>query len=116
VGLGVTFGVSVTTTAAAHQRCVVVTLEKTMFTRNLHDGIQSLYRFQNGYGASVVRHSGSYGGKEGLYKLAVIRFTSDCIEDYVLTYNTPITDDVIGHLTKDDVDTLLEQIRDLEQP
>lgn len=34
----------------------------------LFDGVQRLYRFVNGYGASVVRHFGSYGVRVKLDK------------------------------------------------
>lgn len=49
---------------------------------------QRIYKFPNGYGASVVQASWAYGGHE----LAVLHNDSIC-------YDTPITDDVIGHLT-----------------
>lgn len=73
-------------------------------------GVQKRYRFKNGYGASVVRTPFSYGGAEGLWELAVIQYNEDKI---LLTYDTPITDDVIGYLTDDDVDKLLSQIEAL---
>ncbi len=40
----------------------------------LYEGFQSVYRFPNGYGASVVCYAGSHGGKDGLFELAVIKF------------------------------------------
>lgn len=76
-------------------------------------GIQRVYRFANGFGASVVRFAYSYGGPEGLWELAVIRFTGPKDDDYELTYDTPITSDVEGRLTEDDVDALLAKIEKL---
>ena len=71
------------------------------------DGVGYEYKFDNGYGASVVSHSGSYGGNKGLYELAVLDSTGD------LCYSTPITEDVIGHLTSDKVIELLNRIKSL---
>lgn len=67
-------------------------------------GEQHLYRFGNGYGASVVRGPYSYGGDNGLFELAVITFDGD---EWELTYETPITGDVLGHLTVAEVAELL---------
>lgn len=82
-------------------------------------GEQNLYRFDNGYGASVVRFeymgAHSYGGEQGLWELAVLRFTGDGIDDCEITYSTPVTDDVIGWLDDDAVQEKLRQIRDLSK-
>ena len=77
------------------------------------DGIQHLFRFDNGYGASVVKHHGSYGSYEDLWELAVIRFDDHAA--WYLTYDTPITNDVEGFLKDKDVRNLLKQIRDLQK-
>lgn len=74
------------------------------------NGTQRLYRFDNGYGASVVRFSGSYGNEYGLWELAVIKWSG---ESYELTYDTPVTDDVIGWLSDDEVQDNLGKIRGL---
>lgn len=110
-------------------------------------GVRYVFRFENNYGASVVKHLGSYGYDEDLWELAVIRFGKYdelCIEDfenhgyddeleelldsiesyeddedededdvYILTYDTPITDDIEGHLTDEDVRNLLARIKEL---
>lgn len=75
-------------------------VEKT----DLYDGYQLIYKFDNGYGASVVKHNHSYGGKKGLYELAVLD------NEGALCYTTPITEDVVGHLTMGEVENLLAEI------
>ena len=71
------------------------------------DGVQKVYRFENGYGASVVRFHGSYGGDSGQLELGVVKFTGD---EYKLTYQTPITEDVLGYLSDSDVAAILDRI------
>lgn len=83
-----------------------------LIERTVHgNGTQRLYKFPNNYGASVVRHDFSYGGKKGLWELAVIEYTDDMV--WCITYTTPITSDVEGRLTDDEVDALLTQIEAL---
>lgn len=81
-------------------------------------GVQKLYRFPNGYGASVIRTAFSYGGPEGKWELAVIKWNAETDADiddrYDLTYDTPITSDVEGRLEWLEVEELLERIRNLE--
>ena len=69
------------------------------------DGDGYIYQFDNGYGASVVQHSGSYGGKQGLYEIAVLDSGGD------LCYSTPITEDVIGYADEAKVLDTLHRIR-----
>jgi len=76
-------------------------------TNKVHDGVQKVYQFPNGYGASVIKHSYSYGGSDGKWELAVL-------ENNELCYSTPITDDVLGHLNDAEVDNYLRQIEQLE--
>lgn len=76
--------------------------------RKRNGGVQKIYKFPNGYGASVIRNPYSYGGDKGLWEIAVLD------ENGSLTYKTPITDDVIGHLNDDDVIEVLNQIKELE--
>ena len=71
-------------------------------------GIIGKIMFENGYGASVIRTEQSYGGSRGLYELAVLD------NDGKLTYDTPITDDVLGYLSPKEVTNYLIQIQDLK--
>lgn len=71
------------------------------------EGVASRLSFDNGYGVSVVRTSWTYGGKEGLYELAVLD------SDGSLTYSTPVTNDVIGYLSEDEVSDIMEQVQKL---
>ena len=70
-------------------------------------GSQWIYRFDNGFGASVVQGPYTYGGPEGLYGLGVLTFDGD---KHSLTYETPITSDVIGHQTAEEIGELLARI------
>ena len=70
-------------------------------------GIMRIYEFENGYGASVVMHNSSYGGKNGLWELAVLGIDGE------LCYHTPITNDVIGHLTDTKLHEILQEIKEL---
>lgn len=69
-------------------------------------GRQLLAKYPNGYGASVVQHKFSYGGKEGKFELAVTHPEKLC-------YATPVTNDVIGWLGEVDVVTTLHKIAQL---
>ncbi len=71
------------------------------------NGYQLVYEFDNGYGASVVKHDFSYGGKNGQYEVAVLD------NEGALCYDTPITSDVIGYLTMSEVDKILVNISHL---
>ena len=73
----------------------------------LYDGVGARKHFDNGYGVSVIRHRRSYGGDEGYYELAVL-------EDDSITYNTPITSDVVGWLSEDDVTEVGRRVERLD--
>lgn len=70
------------------------------------------FRFENNYGASIIKHYGSYGYEEDLFELAVLYY-DDKGESHI-TYNTPITEDVIGWLTNNDVIRYLNKIKNLK--
>ena len=68
---------------------------------------QKIYKFDNGYGASVVCNLGTYGAKEGLFEVAVLD------SDGQIAYNTPISGDVIGWCDFADVADILNKIKAL---
>lgn len=79
------------------------------------DGVQAKHFFDNGYGVSVVRFAGMFGGgsygfEEGLYELAVLVGTE---EEWEICYDTPITNDVLGHLTEEEVEVALYEVENL---
>lgn len=76
----------------------------------LPHGKQAKVFYDNGYGASIVQHSFSYGNEHGLYELAVIQGNQ---VDWSICYDTHITDNVLGHLTEDDVSETLLKISQL---
>ncbi len=87
--------------------------EKYLLKTNYYaNGIQYLFRFENNYGASVIKNDMSYGHISDLWELAVAIFVDG---DWDLCYGTPITDDVLGTLTNDEVLDILAKIKSLEK-
>jgi hypothetical protein len=70
-------------------------------------GIRASIMFENGYGASIIKSNFTYGGKMGLYELAVLDSEGH------LTYATSVTNDVIGYLRPEDVTDVLAKIQQL---
>ena len=87
------------------------------------EGIHAVELFPNGYGISVCRFKlqgipefgtssryGSYTSNENEFEAAVLIGEPD---NWSICYNTPITDDVLGHLSEDDVTELMKKIQEL---
>ena len=91
--------------------------EEFMMVRKEHimDGVQYLFRFDNEYGASVIKARGTYGYEQDLWELAVLTWdkSNNGKWDYDLNYNTSITSDVLGWLTDQEIREYLQQIKDL---
>lgn len=62
--------------------------------------------FANGFGISVIRGDRSRGGAEGFWEVAVMKGGR-------INYDTPITDDVIGWCTEEDVTNIMKQVQKL---
>jgi len=90
-------------------------------TNTLNERIQKIYKFDNGYGASVIKGPTTFGGADGLWELAVLEsfspnFPGSLEENEIpweICYTSGITDDVFGHLNDPEVDAILRQIKDL---
>ena len=75
--------------------------------------IFELYIRMVGYGVSIVggdNSTGLYGNGESTFELAVIKGNQDHWE---LCYTTPITDDVIGWNSKQEITELMKQVQEL---
>jgi hypothetical protein len=82
-------------------------LEFENLSNPIMTGVKCRINFDNGFGASIVSHTYSYGGKNGQYELAVL------FEDE-LHYDNPVANgDVVGYLNEDEVTELLIQIQKL---
>ena len=73
-------------------------------------GVQRVYRFDNGMGASVETQNGKFPFAFSI--TATVRKPNHG-DKFELDYTTEITDDVIGYLAEFEVDVLLERIADL---
>lgn len=77
----------------------------------LYDGVQAIMGIGD-YELSVVKHSSSYGGKQGLYEIMV----SDGINGVSLPGITNDGDSVKGYLTEDDVSSIMKKLAMIEGP
>lgn len=84
--------------------------EKYLYKVREESNLQYIFKFDNGYGASVIKNIMSYGNEQDLFELAVIKFIDGL---WSFCYSTDITDDVLGYLENDDVLDLLERIKNL---
>ena len=75
------------------------------------DGIQYIFRFGNGYGASVIKFGGSSSHSQDLWELAVIKYDKD--GGWEVCYETEVTGNVEADLTDKDVRNLLKRIKGL---
>ena len=83
-------------------------LEFEMMTDPFMSGKRCRIMFENNWGASVVSHTFSYGGKQGLYELAVLDSNGE------LHYGNDVAQgDVRGYLTEEEVTDLLIEIQKL---
>lgn len=82
------------------------------------EGLHGLIFFENGYGVSVVRYKATYGvnnyssytSNDSEWEVAVIYGNE---KNWEISYNTDITDDVLGHLTEGEVDWVMLQVQQL---
>lgn len=70
---------------------------------NYKDAKQATETFENGYGVSVLFGSCFYSNGKDTYEVAVLF-------DGGITYNTDITDDVMGHLSEDEVSEVMSKV------
>ena len=73
------------------------------------NGVQAILFFPNGYGISVIRNVLSRT-TVNTWEIAILKGTES---DSNLCYDTPITDDVIGYCSEEDVSNIMKQIQDL---
>lgn len=77
-----------------------------------HDDLGFRYKIEfpdNPYGASIIKRVGSYGMENDDWELAVTY-------DGHLYYDSPITADVIGWLSEEELIDILVKIRNLNNP
>jgi len=83
------------------------TFKDLKFKTHIHPDIfdtQARINFENKYGISVI--TGGYGDIHNPYEVAVLY-------ENEITYNTHITDDVIGYQTQESVTEIMKQIQEL---
>ncbi len=70
-------------------------------------GTRATHMFPNGFGVSVITGKMFYTSESHPYEIAVT-------DKDGITYDTPITSDVLGHLTEEDANKILAGVEALE--
>ena len=73
------------------------------------DATQAIFEFPNGYSISVITGKCAYTTESRPYEAAIFLNGGLC-------YDTPITDDVLGHQTADDISEIMALIEALPKP
>jgi len=88
---------------------------KTWFRESIYPGKGNhrVYRFPNGFGASVI--DDGYGAEDGLFELALVKFKGRGALNYKLAESSPDFEDVHGWLSEKDIQKLLNKIAKLKK-
>lgn len=78
------------------------------FQKHPYGGIRAVVEFPNGYGASIIQTSFSYGSELGLYEIGILK-------DGSLTYSSGITDDVIPRCDEKKVLSIVRKVASLKK-
>lgn len=70
-------------------------------------GRQARMKFPNGYGVSVIIGRMFYSNGIDTYELAIFKGENIC-------YDTPITNDVLGYLSKEEVTEIMKKVQELK--
>ena len=73
---------------------------------NWDGGTRATHTFTNGYGVSVITGSNAYTSDKEPYEVAVLHHGK-------ITYDTHITDYVLGYLNEEAVNLVLSQVKSL---
>ena len=87
--------------------CITIPPHTYGVKRLCQGGIQYIFHFENGYGASVIQHDYSYGHQYDLWEVAVLKQTDD---KWNICYDSGLTRDVIGCITENGVEQVLSDI------
>lgn len=69
-----------------------------------HEGVRAGIHFENGYGISVIRTEYAYCDYQ-TYEVAILD------KDGHVCYDTPITNDVLGYQTEEDITRIMEEMQ-----
>ena len=92
------------------------TFKDLEFEPHHFNGLAAKMFFKNGYGISVVRFKmsngcyGSYTNNDNEWEIAILKAEEN---DYDLCYDTPITNDVLGFQTEQDVTNVMKKVQEL---
>lgn len=82
------------------------------FAKSDEGSVKASLMFDNNYGISVSMGPFTKGGLLGKFEIAVLKIPPGKTFS-VITYDTPLTNDVIGHVPKEEIDDYMIKIQEL---
>ena len=88
----------------------------SFFDDDVNYGKHYIFKFENGYGASVIKNNMSKGFDKDLWELAIIKFENPIISEkgFEIVYTTELTHTTVGDLTDKDVCEYLRKIKEIQ--
>lgn len=85
-------------------------IERINSKEGMAKGVKYEFHFENGYGASIIKHELVRGYEDDLWEIWMLKKSND---KWKIDLKTPLIEPIVYYLTEEDVRNYLQQIKEL---